>query len=101
VNLSERKSEIKGIFYTNCKDIIDKPPSFATYTSEKHTDNGTITEEEIKFSDGSFLNFFEEIKDENIGRYGYEYICPDTGFFFHYESQTLRQRTQPQQSCGA
>lgn len=89
MKLSERKSEIKGIFYNNCKDIIDMPPSFATYTSEKYTDCGTITEEGIKFSDGSLLNFFEEIKNEQIGRYGYEYIRPDTGFFFHYENEGI------------
>jgi hypothetical protein len=25
----------------------------------------------------------------NIGRYGYEYIRPDTGFFFHYENEGI------------
>ncbi len=87
MNLSERKSEIRGIFYTHCRDIIADPPSFATYPSERHPDSGIITEEGIEFIDGSLLNFFEEIKDENIGRYSYEYIRPDTGFFFHYENE--------------
>lgn len=89
MNLSERATKIKGIFYTHCKVIIDVPPPFDVYPSERHPENGTITEEEIKFIDGSLLNFFEEIKDESIGRYSYEYIRPDTGFFFHYENEGI------------
>ncbi len=87
MNLREQATEIKGIFYTYCKDIIDEPPSFDITPSEKHPDHGTIFGEEIRFIDGSLLNFFEEIEGGNIGRYGYEYIRPDTGFCFHYQNE--------------
>jgi len=89
VNLSERSTEIKGIFYAHCKRIISVPPSFDIYPGEKHPYNGTIIEEGIKFIDGSLLNFFEKIEDGKIGRYSYEYIRPDTGFFFHYENEGI------------
>lgn len=87
MNLSERATEIKGIFYTHCNAIINEPLQFDVYPGRRHPENGTITEEGIKFIDGSLLNFFEEIKNENIGIYSYEYIRPDTGYFFHYQNE--------------
>jgi len=89
VNLRERATEIKGIFYSTCKDIIDEPPSFEIIPAINNANCGTIFEEWIKFIDGSFLNFLEEIEDGTIGRYGYEYIRPDTGFFFHYQNEGI------------
>jgi len=89
VNLRERATEIKGIFYSSCKDIIDEPPSFEIIPDIKYADYGTIFEEGIRFIDGSFLNFLEEIKKGDIGRYGYEYIRPNTGFFFHYQNEGI------------
>jgi len=80
VNLSERSTEIKGIFYAHCKGVISVPPSFDIYQGEKHPDNGTIIEDRIKFIDGSLLKFFEKIEDGKIGRYSYEYIRPDQDF---------------------
>ena len=89
MNLSDRATKIKGIFYTHCKTIVDVQPSFDVTPSKKHPGTGTI-EEEIKFIDGSLLNFFELIKGGNIGIYSYLYIRPDTGFFFHYQNEGIQ-----------
>jgi hypothetical protein len=77
VNIRERASEIKGIFYTNCKDIILEPPYIKKTEGQKYMGDGTIYAE-IKFIDDYLLNFIEEITGGNITRYMYEYICLKT-----------------------
>ncbi len=86
MKIRDRAAEIKGIFYTHCKDIIDESPPFDINESKKRKDYGTISEG-IRFIDGSLLNFFERIVDGNIEEYSYEYVRPDTGFFFHYQNE--------------
>ncbi len=86
MNIRERASEIKGIFYTNCKDIILEPPHIKKTEGQKYMGDGTIYAE-IKFIDDYLLNFIEEITGGNITRYMYEYICLKTGFFFVYENE--------------
>jgi hypothetical protein len=88
VKIRNRTAEIKGIFYNHCKDIIDRSPGFYVNESKKQADCGTISEE-IIFIDGSVLNFFEKIIDGSIVIYSYEYIRPESGFFFHYQKAVL------------
>jgi hypothetical protein len=88
VKVRDRATEIKGIFYTHCKDIIEGAPSFDITESKKRTDYGTISEE-IRFIDDSLLDFFERIIDGSIKEYSYEYVRPDTGFFFHYQNEGI------------
>ncbi len=88
MKVRDHAAEIKGLFYTHCKDIIDGSPPFDINESKKRRDYGTISEE-IRFIDGSLLNFFEKIVDGNIGEYSYEYVRPDTGFFFHYQNEGI------------
>ncbi len=65
MKVRDRAAEIKGIFYKHCKDIIYVSPEFDINESKKRTDCGTISEE-IKFIDGSLLNFIEMIVNGNI-----------------------------------
>ncbi|VVB89227.1 Uncharacterised protein [uncultured archaeon] len=88
MKVRDRAAEIRGIFYTHCKEIIDGLPSFDINESKKLRNYGTISEE-IVFIDGSLLNFFERIVDGNIAEYSYEYLRPDTGFFFHYQNEGI------------
>ncbi|MBU4374489.1 MAG: hypothetical protein KJ714_08665, partial [Euryarchaeota archaeon] len=64
MKVRDRAADIKGIFYTYCKDIIDESPAFEITESKKRSDYGTISEE-IRFIDGSLLNFFERTVDGN------------------------------------
>lgn len=86
MNIRERASEIRGIFYTNCKDIIFEPFHLTKTESQKFLGDGTIFSE-IKFIGNYLLNFNEEIINGNISRYSYEFICLGTGFFFVYENE--------------
>ena len=88
MKVRDRAAEIKGIFYTYCKDIIDGSPAFEITESKKRTDYGTISEE-IRLIDGSLINFFERIVDGSIDEYSYEYVRSDTGFFFHYQNEGI------------
>ncbi len=56
MKVRDRAAEIKGIFYTYCKDIFDGSPSFNITESKKCMDYGTISEE-IGLIDGSLINF--------------------------------------------
>lgn len=87
MKVRDRAAEIKGIFYTYCKDIIDESPAFEITESKKRRGYGTISEE-IRLIDGSLINFFERIVDGNIEEYSYEYVR-DTGFFFHYQNEGI------------
>jgi hypothetical protein len=89
VKVRDRASEIKGIFYKHCKDIIYESPEFDINESKKRTDCGTISEE-IRFIDGSLLNFVESIVNGSIHIYSYEYFRPESGFFFHYQNEGIR-----------
>ena len=55
---------------------------------KKRTDYGTISVETLCL-DGSLLKFFEKLNGGNIEIYSYEYIRPDTGFFFHYQNEGI------------
>ncbi len=88
MRIRDRVAEIRGIFFTNCKDIIDGTPAFIINESKKHKNCGAISEK-IKLIDGSLINFFEIIVDGNIDEYSYEYVRPDTGFFFHYQNEGI------------
>lgn len=88
MKVRDRAAEIKGIFYTYCKEIIDGSPAFEITESKKRSDYGTISEE-IKLIDSSSINFFERIVDGDIEEYSYEYVRPDTGFFFHYQNEGI------------
>ncbi|MCX9026965.1 MAG: hypothetical protein OIN86_02135 [Candidatus Methanoperedens sp.] len=88
MRVRDRASEIKGIFYKHCKDIIYGSPEFDINESKKHTDCGTISEE-IRFIDGSLLNFVEKIVNGRIRIYSYEYFRPESGFFFHYQNEGI------------
>lgn len=88
MKVRDRATEIKGIFYTYCKDIIGVSPSFDITESKKRTDYGTISEE-IRLVDGSLINFFERIIGGDIEEYSYEYVRPATGFFFHYQNEGI------------
>lgn len=86
MRVRDRAGEIKGIVYSHCKDIIDGSPSFAINESKKHKNCGAITEK-LKLIDGSLINFFEILVDGEIKEYSYEYVQPNTGFFFHYQNE--------------
>lgn len=88
MKVRDRAAEIKGIFYKHCKDIIYSSPGFDINESKKRTDCGTISEE-IKFIDGSLLNFVEMIVNGSIHIYSYEYFRPESGFFFHYQNEGI------------
>ncbi len=59
MKVRDRAAEIKGIFYKHCKDIIYSSPEFEINESKRRTDCVTISEE-IKFIDGSLLNFVDK-----------------------------------------
>lgn len=84
----EQAAIIKGIFYTHCKDIIDGKPRFDIIEIKKRNDDGTISSD-IRFIDGSVLNFIEKLVDGKVELYSYEYLRPDTGFFFHYHNEGI------------
>jgi hypothetical protein len=88
VKVQDRVSEIRGIIYSHCNDIIDQSASstFEINQSKKRSDFGTISIE-IKCLDGSLLNFFEKLNNGVIEIYSYEYIRPDTSFFYHYQNE--------------
>ncbi len=88
MKVRDRAAEIKGIFYKHCKDIIYGSPEFDINESKKRTECGTISEE-IKFIDGSVLNFVEMIVNGSIHIYSYEYFRPESGFFFHYQNEGI------------
>ena len=88
MRVRDHAADIKGIFYTYCKDIIDGSPAFEITESKKRRDYGTISEE-IKLIDASLINFFEKMVDGKIEEYSYEYLRPDTGFFFHYQNEGI------------
>ncbi|PWB54340.1 MAG: hypothetical protein C3F06_04625 [Candidatus Methanoperedenaceae archaeon] len=88
MKVRDRAAEIKGIFYTYCKDIVDGSPSFDITESKRRKDYGAISEE-IGLIDGSLINFFERISGGDIEEYSYEYVRPDTGFFFHYQNEGI------------
>jgi hypothetical protein len=88
MKVRERANEIRGIFYTYCKEIIDGSAAFEISESKKSGDYGTVSEE-IILIDGSLLNFFERLFEGNIKEYSYEYIRPNTGFFFHYQNEGI------------
>jgi len=58
LNVRERATQIKGILYSHCQNIIRNVPAFKTNESRKFRDGGTISFEEMEFIDGSLLNFF-------------------------------------------
>lgn len=86
MNIWERSTQIKGILYTHCQSIILSVPAFKTNESHRFVESGDIRIEGIKFTDGSILNFLEELHLGEINRYSYEYI-QSTGFFFSYENE--------------
>ena len=88
MKVQDRVSEIRGVIYSYCNDIIDQSASstFEINRSEKRPDYGTISVE-IRCSDGSLLKFFEKINGGIIEIYSYEYIRLDTGFFYHYQNE--------------
>jgi len=88
VKVRDRAAEIKGIFYKHCKDIIYSSPEFDINESKKRSNCGTISDE-IKFIDGSLLNFVEMIVNGSIHIYSYEYFRPESGFFFHYQNEGI------------
>ncbi len=88
MRVRDRAAEIRGIFFSHCKDIIDRSPALEINESKKHNDCGAISEK-LKLIDGSLINFFEIIADGNIIEYSYEYVRDDTGFFFHYQNEGI------------
>lgn len=90
MKVRDRASEIKGIFYKHCKDIIYGSPEIDINESKRRPDCGTISEE-IIFIDGSLLNFVEKIVNGSIQIYSYEYFRPGSGFFFHYQNEGINE----------
>jgi len=88
VRVRDRAAEIRGIFFTHCKEIIERSPAFEINESKKLKNCGAISEK-LKLIDGSLINFFEIIVDGNIDEYSYEYVRTDTGFFFHYQNEGI------------
>ena len=88
MKVQERATEIKGIIFSHCVDIIDQTSNVEVTKSRKYKDRGTISAEFI-CSNGSSVNIFEKINDGNIETYSYEYTYPGTGFFFHYQNEGI------------
>ncbi|OGH08136.1 MAG: hypothetical protein A2W22_00050 [Candidatus Levybacteria bacterium RBG_16_35_11] len=88
MRVRDRATEIKGIFYTHCREIIDGSPAFKINESKNQKNCGAVSEK-MKLIDGSLINFFEIIVDGNIHEYSYEYVRHDTGFFFHYQNEGI------------
>jgi hypothetical protein len=85
VKVQERATEIKGIIYSHCVEIIETASPVDVNRSKRYQDYGTISAEFICTNDSS-INIFETIKEGNVEKYSYEYSHPDTGFFFHYQN---------------
>lgn len=88
--LDHRMGELKDIFFTRLRPIIDKEHShFGPKEKKKKPKYGWICSSKyVLFNDGSQFEFGEYIdNNRKITNCSYRYIRAKTGFFFQYEDE--------------